>query len=125
MRKSKMLLASISIGFILNAVACGEAPAQTWPVRPMTMVIPFAAGSGIDVLGRTLAPALSEILGQQVVIENIGGAGGMTGAARVARAAPDGYQFVLGNIGTHAHSQALYAKPLYNAATDFAPVGLV
>jgi len=121
MRKSKMLLVSISIGFVL----CGEAPAQTWPARPITMVIPFAAGSGIDVLGRTLAPVLSEILGQQVVIENIGGAGGMTGAARVARAAPDGYHFVLGNVGTHAHSQSLYAKPLYNPASDFAPVALV
>src|SRR5262245_23689261 len=125
MRKSKMLLASISIGLILNAIECGEAPAQTWPVRPVTMVVPFAAGSGIDVLGRTLAPALSDILGQQVVVEKIGGAGGMTGAARIARAAPDGYQFVLGNVGTHAHSQSLYAKPLYNPATDFAPVALV
>lgn len=123
MRKSKMLLVSASIGLVFSAV--GEAPAQTWPVRPMTMVIPFAAGSGIDVLGRTLAPALAETLGQQVVVENVGGAGGMTGAARVARAAPDGYQFLLGNVGTHAHSQSLYAKPLYNPASDFAPVALV
>jgi tripartite-type tricarboxylate transporter receptor subunit TctC len=107
------------------AFAAGPADADGWPTRPVTMVIPFGAGSGIDVLGRTLAPALSDLLGQQVVVENVGGAGGMTGAARVARAAPDGYQFVLGNIGTHAHSQALYAKPLYNAATDFAPVALV
>ena len=122
MSKSKILLVSV---FVLNAVACGEALAQTWPARPMTMVIPFAAGSGIDVLGRTLAPALSEILGQQVIVENIGGAGGMTGAARVARAAPDGYQFVLGNVGTHAHSHSLYAKPLYDPGTDFAPVALV
>jgi tripartite-type tricarboxylate transporter receptor subunit TctC len=125
MHKSKTLLVSMSIGFILNAVGYGEAPAQSWPARPITMVIPFAAGSGIDVLGRALGPALSEILGQQVVVENIGGAGGMTGAARVARAAPDGYQFVLGNVGTHAHSQSLYAKPLYNPGTDFAPVALV
>jgi tripartite-type tricarboxylate transporter receptor subunit TctC len=89
------------------------------------MVIPFGAGSGIDVLGRVLAPTLSENLGQQIVVENVGGAGGMTGSARVARAAPDGYQFVLGNVGTHAQNQSLYARPLYNASSDFAPVGLI
>ena len=69
--------------------------------------------------------ASSEILGQQVIIENVGGAGGMTGSARVAKAPPDGYQFVLGNVGTHAQNQTLYKNPLYNAATDFAPVGLL
>jgi tripartite-type tricarboxylate transporter receptor subunit TctC len=63
-------------------------------------------------------------LGRQVIIENIGGAGGMAGAARVAKAAPDGYTFVLGSAGTHAHNQTLYKSPLYNAATDFAPVAL-
>jgi tripartite-type tricarboxylate transporter receptor subunit TctC len=124
MCKPKLLLASVSAGFILNSIACGSAATQEWPARPMTMVVPFAAGSGIDVLGRTLAPALSEILGQQVVVENIGGAGGMTGASRVVRAAPDGYQFLLGNVGTHAHNQSLYSKPLYNPGTDFAPVAL-
>ena len=68
---------------------------------------------------------LLEILGQQVIVENVGGAGGMTGTSRVARAGPDGYQFVLGNVGTHAQNQSLYPRPLYNAADDFAPVGLV
>src|SRR5205807_7924740 len=62
--------------------------------------------------------------GQQVIVENVGGAGGMMGASRVAKAAPDGYQFVQGGIGTHAASQTLYRKPLYNAATDFAPLAL-
>ena len=60
-----------------------------------------------------------------MIIENVGGAGGMTGTTRVAKAAPDGYTFVLGNTGTHAHNQTLYKNPLYNAATDFAPVGLI
>ena len=89
------------------------------------MVVPFAAGGIGDVLGRILSSRLSELLGRQVIIENIGGAGGMAGAARVAKAAPDGYTFVLGSAGTHAHNQTLYKSPLYNAATDFAPVALV
>jgi tripartite-type tricarboxylate transporter receptor subunit TctC len=101
------------------------ATAQDWPTRPVTMVVPFAPGGGGDLIGRILAPRLSELLGRTVIVENIGGAGGMNGAARVANAAPDGYQFVLGNIGTHAQNQTLYKNPLYNAATDFAPVALI
>ena len=73
----------------------------------------------------SFAARLSELLGQQVIFENVGGAGGMIGASRVAKAAPDGYQFVLGSSGTHALNQTLYKNPLYNAATDFAPVALV
>jgi tripartite-type tricarboxylate transporter receptor subunit TctC len=109
------------------AIAALTAPAaaQDWPTRPMTLVFPFAAGSSGDVLARVFAPHLCELLGRQVVIENVGGAGGMTGSARVAKAPPDGYQFVLGTAGTHAQNQTLYKNPLYNAATDFAPVGLV
>ena len=107
------------------ATAGDPASAQSWPSRPMTMVVPFAAGGGADIMGRILAARLSEILGQQVVVENAGGAGGMTGAYRVAKAAPDGYQFVLGTNGTHAQNQSLYKNPLYNAATDFAPVALI
>jgi len=116
---------AIAVGVALSALYPCAVVAEDWPVRPVTMVIPFAAGSGIDVLGRILAPRLSEILGQQVVVENVGGAGGMTGALRVVRAAPDGYQFVLGNVGTHAQNQTLYPKPLYNAASDFTPVMLI
>ena len=101
------------------------ARAQTWPTQPMTLVVPFAAGGGTDVVARMVAPRLGEFLGQQVVIENVGGAGGMTGSNRVARAAPDGYQIVIGVTGTHAQNQSLYKRPLYNAATDFAPVGLI
>jgi tripartite-type tricarboxylate transporter receptor subunit TctC len=98
--------------------------AQDWPIRPVTMVYPFAAGSAADVLGRLFASRLSELLGQTVVFENVGGAGGMIGSNRVAKAAPDGYQFVLG--GTFmVLNQALYKNPLYNATTDFAPVVLM
>jgi len=99
--------------------------AQTYPARPMTMIIPFAAGGPTDVLGRIMGQRMSEILGQQVIVENVGGAGGMTGSKRVADAAPDGYAFVLGTVGTHAQSQTMYKKPLYHAATDFTPVALI
>jgi tripartite-type tricarboxylate transporter receptor subunit TctC len=99
--------------------------AQDFPNRPMTMVVPFAAGGAVDVLGRTIAARAQDILGRQIVIENVGGAGGMTGANRVAKAAPDGYQFVLGSVGTHAQNQWLYKHPAYDAMKDFEPVILV
>src|SRR5215471_2037578 len=92
------------------AVSLSVAPglSQDWPARPVTMVVPFAAGGPADTVGRILAPGLSEFLGQQVIVENVGGSGGMTSASRVAKAAPDGYQFVLGNVGTHAANQTFY-----------------
>jgi tripartite-type tricarboxylate transporter receptor subunit TctC len=102
-----------------------SAAAQNWPARPVTMVVPFAAGSASDTLARILGARLSEVLGQQVIIENVGGAGGMTGVARVAKAAPDGYQFVLGGVDTFAQNQTLYKKPLYNSVADFEPVALM
>ena len=97
---------------------------RSWPTRPVTMVVPFAAGGGTDVLGRIIGRRLSEILGQQVIIENVGGAGGMVGSARVVKAPPDGYQFVLGSRAD-AINQTLYKNPLYNFATDLAPVVLI
>ncbi len=101
------------------------ASSQDWPTRPMTMVIPFSAAGGVDIVGRIMGARLAEILGRPVIIENIGGAGGMIGSSRVAKSPPDGYQFVLGSVGTHAQNQTLYRNPLYNTATDFAPVALV
>ena len=114
-------IAALSLTLAWSAGALAE----DWPVRPITMVIPFAAGGPTDVLGRIMAERMSQTLGQQVVVENVGGAGGMTGAQRVAQARPDGYQFVLGTVGTHAVNQTLYKRPLYDAATDFLPVVLV
>jgi tripartite-type tricarboxylate transporter receptor subunit TctC len=108
-----------------SVISVQTSSAGTWPVRPVTLVVTFAAGSGDDVLARILSPRLSQLLGQQIVVENVGGAGGMTGVARVAKARPDGYQFVLGGTGTFAANQTLYKHPLYNAATDFAPVALI
>jgi tripartite-type tricarboxylate transporter receptor subunit TctC len=111
--------------FVALLAAIVQAAAQDWPSRPLTMVVPFAAAGGADVMGRIVAARLSELLGQQVTVENVGGAGGMIGAARVAKAPPDGYQFLFGSSGTHAVNQTLYRTPLYNAATDFAPVALI
>ena len=99
--------------------------AEDWPSRPITMVIPLAAGGGSDGLIRVFTPRLGELLGQQVIVENAGGAGGMIGAARVAKAPPDGYQVLLGTSGTQALNQSIYEKPLYNAATDFTSVALI
>ena len=111
--------------FATGSGTLGNATAQDYPLRPVTMVVPFAAGGPSDVVGRVIARRMSELLGQQVIVENVGGAGGTLGSNRVAKAAPDGYQFVLGNAGTHAWSQSLYKRPPYNTVTDFAPVALV
>ena len=109
---------------VIIGVCASPVVAQDWPTRPVTMVVPFAAGGGTDVLGRIIGRRLSEILGQQVIIENVGGAGGMVGSARVVKAPPDGYQFVLGSRAD-AINQTLYKNPLYNFATDLAPVVLI
>ncbi len=104
--------------------AAMPAAAQDWPTRPVTMVVPFAAGGAFDVMARVLTPRLSELLRQQVIVENVGAAAGIVGTGRVAKASPDGYQFLLGTIGTHAYNATLYKKLPYNPTTDFAPVGL-
>ena len=101
------------------------AAAQNYPTRPMSMIVPFAAGGPQDVLGRLMGQRMSEILGQQVIVENIGGAGGVNGSKRVADARPDGYTMGIGSVGTHAHNQTLYKKPAYDASADFSPVALI
>jgi tripartite-type tricarboxylate transporter receptor subunit TctC len=102
-----------------------SASAQEWPSRPVTMVVAFPAGGSDDILARILAPRLSELLGQPVTVQNIAGAGGMTGTSLVAKAASDGYQIMLGTSATHALSQALHKSPPFNASTDFVPVALI
>jgi tripartite-type tricarboxylate transporter receptor subunit TctC len=91
----------------------------------VTLIVPFAAGGPTDVLGRVMAARMSEILGQQVTIENVAAGGGQVGSKRVADAKPDGYTVGLGTVGTHAQSQTLYKKPLYNSSTDFTPIVLI
>ena len=119
--KKTIIAAALTAVFALT----GPADAQNYPTRPITMIIPFAAGGPTDVLGRVVAQRMSEVLGQQVIIENIGGAGGMTGSNRLKAAAPDGYTMQLGTVGTHAQNQTLYKKPAYNSMTDFTPVALI
>jgi tripartite-type tricarboxylate transporter receptor subunit TctC len=116
-------LSAIALAAALQCTA--PAGAQDWPIRPVTLVVPFAAGGAFDVLSRVLTPRLSENLRQQVIVENIGAAAGIVGTQRVAKAAPDGYVFLLGSVGTHAYNPSLYKKLPYNPASDFAPVALV
>jgi tripartite-type tricarboxylate transporter receptor subunit TctC len=116
---------TISAALAAVLAGTGGASAQDYPTHPITMVIPFAAGGPTDVLGRVVAARMGEVLKQQVVVENVTGAGGQTGSKRVSDAKPDGYSFVIGTVGTHAQSQTLYKKPLYNSMTDFTPVALI
>jgi len=101
----------------------GTASAQSWPTRPVTMIVPYAAGGPVDTVGRIMAQGLSEMLGQQVIVENVGGAGGMTGANRVAKGAPDGYTFLLSGHATLTLVPAINGKKtLYDPINDFAHV---
>ena len=100
------------------------AAAQTYPSRSIVMVVPFAAGGTFDVMGRIMAVRMSELLGQQVIVENTTGAGGVIGVNRVVNAAPDGYTLLLGSTGTHAYNQTIYKKRRYDAVNDFTPVTL-
>ena len=118
-----MLRAIIAV-VIASAAAVAPAQAQTWPARPITLVVPFAAGGPVDTIARILAARMSETLKQQIIIENIGGAGGMTGSARVAKAPPDGYTLLMSGSAVLAINQTLYRRPLYNVLTDFEHVVL-
>jgi tripartite-type tricarboxylate transporter receptor subunit TctC len=121
----RTVLGLILAGGAIGVLAPSPCAAQEWPTRTITLVVPFTPGGGVDISARLQAQAMGELLGQSVIVENIGGGAGMTAGARVAHAAPDGYTFMIGNTGTHAYNQSLYKKPLYNSVTDFTPVGLV
>jgi tripartite-type tricarboxylate transporter receptor subunit TctC len=122
---SRILRAAAAAVCALGITLPLPALAQAWPSKFLTLIVPFGAGSASDTIARIIGAKLSEELGQQVVIENVGGAGGMVGASRAAKAAPDGYTFLLGGVDTMAQNQTLYKNPLYNSATDFEPVALV
>src|SRR5262245_22292612 len=115
--------------FVLAAlttfVATASASAQSWPQSAVLMLVPVAAGRSSDTAGRILAGGSSDALGQQVIIENTSGAGGMTGTARVAKAASDGYQFVFASVDSMAIVPTMHKQPLYNSVTDFTSAGLV
>jgi tripartite-type tricarboxylate transporter receptor subunit TctC len=118
---NRMTMAALSASiFVLACAAAVPAAAQDYPTRPITMIVPYPAGGGVDVMGRLIGQKLSVALGQQVVIENRGGAGGMIGTRDAARAAPDGYTIVMLLTGI-----SLGADPGYDVNKDFAPVGIV
>jgi tripartite-type tricarboxylate transporter receptor subunit TctC len=117
-------LKPIAVACAALLVSAASAVAQDWPARNITLIVPFAAGGGIDTNARLQALALGEVLKQTVVVENIGAAGGTVGTARAAKAAPDGYTLLIGNSGTHAYAATLYKSLPYDPVGDFEPVGM-
>src|ERR1700742_4470383 len=109
----------IVLASVLLLALTAPSHAQDWPTRPITLIVPFAPGGGVDSSARLQAAAMGEILGQTIVIENVGAAAGTIGSARVAKAAPDGYTFLIGNSGTQVYSQSLYTRKPYDSLTDF------
>ena len=120
-----MLMGRFALAFLAAIILAPAASAQSFPTRPMTIVVPFGVGSALDLIARIIGPRLAELLGQPVLVENLSGGGGMTAAARVANAAPDGYQMLHGGVDVMSMNQSLYKKPLYTALTDFVPIGMV
>src|SRR5215208_6838146 len=113
----------IIIGFLTVAL-CSANAAQDYPAKVITVVVPFAAGGPTDTVARLVAVPMTKTLKQQIIVENVGGAGGTIGAARVAKAAPDGYTLLLHHIG-HATSVPLYRKLPYDVVNDFETIGLI
>jgi tripartite-type tricarboxylate transporter receptor subunit TctC len=120
MKRLHVVLAAALIAATTPAMAQSD-----WPNRPITLIVPFAAGGGVDASARMQAIALGEILGQTVVVENVGAAAGTVGSSRVAKATPDGYTMLIGNSGTHVFSQSLYKKAPYDSLNDFEQVSIV
>jgi tripartite-type tricarboxylate transporter receptor subunit TctC len=120
MRRTAMLLAAA-----LCTAAVEPASAQVYPSRPVTLVVPFPAGGGVDAMARITAERLTVALGQQVIIDNRGGAAGVIGTRAAAKAVPDGYTLVMSTSGTTSINPSLYVNPGYDPLKDFAPIGLV
>jgi len=122
---TKLLALAAAIGLSTTGLAATGAQAQaTYPQRPVTMIVPFAAGGPTDVIARIVGEHMSRTLGQQIVVENVAGAGGTTGITRAAQSAPDGYTIMMGHMGTHGAAPALYPNLKYDPAKDFAPIGV-
>jgi tripartite-type tricarboxylate transporter receptor subunit TctC len=116
---------TVAVAAFLLAILAAPAAAQDYPSRPITLIVPYAAGGGNDLMARTAAEKMSKTLGQQIVIENRGGAGGSIATRQIAKAEPDGYTLGLGGTGTLAINPTLYANVSYDPRKDFAPVGLI
>lgn len=123
----KHLYGCLTAAVLACTLACTVAPvaAQNYPTRHITIIVPFTPGAVADTVARLLAPELAKRLGQQVIVENIGGAGGTTGITRAARAAPDGYTIAYASTGTHAGATALYPNLGYDPVESFESIGLV
>lgn len=113
----------LAAAFVLAGMAA-TAGAQNYPARPVTMVVPFTAGGPTDVVARLVGEHMSKTLGQQIIIENVVGAGGTTGITRASQARPDGYTIMMGHMGTHGAAPALYPRLRYDPTTDFEPVAM-
>ncbi len=114
-----------ALAALVLLLATLTAAAQDYPARPITLIVPFPAGGGVDAVARIVADKLSRALGQPVVIDNRGGAGGVIGTRLAARAAPDGYTLVMSHTGTTSINPTLYANPGYDPRKDFTPIGLI
>src|SRR5258705_11629785 len=121
----RMFVMTRAVALIALFAAVFPAQAQDYPSRPITLIVPYAAGGGNDLMARSAAEKMSKTLGQQIVIENRGGAGGSIATRQIAKSAPDGYTLGLGGTGTHAINPTLYANVGYDPRKDFAPVGLI
>jgi tripartite-type tricarboxylate transporter receptor subunit TctC len=119
-----MFVRSIIAALAVSAVSATAALAQAFPTKPITMIVPFAAGGPTDVIARIAADQMSKVLGQPVIVENVAGAGGTTGITRGATAAADGYTIMMGHMGTHGAAPALYPALKYDPAKSFTPIGL-
>jgi tripartite-type tricarboxylate transporter receptor subunit TctC len=118
----KRFLAAVTAALALTTL---PASAQTYPARPVTIIVPFAAGGPTDIIARIVGEYFSKTLGQQFIVENLAGAGGTTGITRASQAKPDGYTIAMGHMGTHGAAPALYPNLRYVPAKDFEPIGLV
>jgi tripartite-type tricarboxylate transporter receptor subunit TctC len=125
MRFARRKVLHVALSAALLPALAGTGWAQSYPNRPVTIIVPFAPGGASDVVGRIVAEYFSRALGQQFVIENVAGAGGTTGTIRAMRATPDGYTIQLGQMGTHAAAVALYPNLAYRPDVDFEPIGMI
>jgi tripartite-type tricarboxylate transporter receptor subunit TctC len=115
----------LAVGAVTLPIASRTATAQAYPARPITLIVPFPPGGSTDVGARIVADHMSRTLGQQVVVQNVSGAGGTTGSTRAMRSDPDGYTLLMGQMGTHAAAVALYPNLAYRPDVDFEPIGMV
>jgi tripartite-type tricarboxylate transporter receptor subunit TctC len=115
----------LAVGAAALPVVSRTATAQAYPARPITLIVPFPPGGSTDVGARIIADHMSRTLGQQIVVQNVSGAGGTTGSTRAMRSDPDGYTLLMGQMGTHAAAVALYPNLAYRPDVDFEPIGMV